>query len=167
MCPNALMHPLLNSRKTTRILMLVKTVTFWISNLRVLMVFYFLALWRRAFYFLFEVPILCISLLNVTDPISSTHEVGLLVGLLVVRVRFGWLSMILTDRSPETWSQDLMRLGLIDSHENSCLTRVILKKISILLKPHESSRDWVPICWLGIEWDGCLDHFPKLPRQRL
>ena len=35
-----------------------------------------------------------------------------------------------------------MRLGLNESHENSYLTRVILKKISILLKPHE--RDWDP-----------------------
>jgi hypothetical protein len=45
--------------------------------------------------------------------------------------------MISSGRSHETWSQDLMRLGLIDSHENSYLTRVILEKISILLKPHE------------------------------
>ncbi len=81
------------------------------------------------------------SLLNVTDPISSTHEVGLLVGLVVVRVHFGWFSMISTGRSPETWSQDLMRLGLIDSHENPCLTRVTLEKISISLKPHERDLD--------------------------
>jgi hypothetical protein len=65
------------------------------------------------------------SLLNVTDLISSTHVIGLLVGLLVVRVHFGQFSIISTGRSCETWSQDLMRLGLIDSHENSCLTRVI------------------------------------------
>ena len=77
------------------------------------------------------------SLLNDSDLISSTHVVGLLVGLLVVQIHFGWFSMISTGRSCETWSQDLMRLGLIDSHENFCLTRVILKKISILLKPHE------------------------------
>jgi hypothetical protein len=44
MHPNALMHPLMNSGKTTRILMLVKTATFWISNMRVLMVFSFLSL---------------------------------------------------------------------------------------------------------------------------
>ncbi len=139
--PNALMRPLLNSGKTMRILMLVKTVTFWISNLRVLMVFSFLSLRRRAFSFLFEVLVLCMSLLNVTDPISSTHVVGLLVGLLVVWVHFGWFSMMSTGRSPETWSQDLMRLGLIDSHENSHLTRVILKKISISLKSHERDRN--------------------------
>ncbi len=76
-------------------------------------------------------------LLNDTDLISSTHVVRLLVGLLLVQVHFGQFSMISTGRSLETWSQDLMRLGLNDSHENSCLTRVILKNISILLKPHE------------------------------
>ncbi len=82
------------------------------------------------------------SLLNATDLISATHVVGLLVGFLVVRVHFGWFGMISTGRSCETWSRDLMRLGLIDSHENSCLTRVILEKISISQKPHE--RDWDP-----------------------
>ena len=34
-----------------------------------------------------------------------------------------------------------MRLGLNDSHENYHLTRVILEKISILLKPHERDQD--------------------------
>ncbi len=82
-------------------------------------------------------PVLSRFLLNVTDLISSTHVVRLLVGLLVVRVHFGGFSMISTGRSRETWPQDLMRLGLNDSHENSCLTRVILEKISILLKPNE------------------------------
>jgi hypothetical protein len=117
--------------------MLVKMITFWISNLRVLVAFSFLSLWRRAFCFLFEVPILSRFLLNVTNLISSTHVVRLLVGLLVVQVHFGRFSMISTGRSCETWLQDLMRIGLNDSHENSCLTRVILKKASILLKPHE------------------------------
>jgi hypothetical protein len=65
-------------------------------------------------------------LLNVTDLISSTHVTRLLVGLLVVRVHFERISMISTGRSCETWPQDLMRLGLNDSHENSHLTRVIL-----------------------------------------
>jgi hypothetical protein len=84
------------------------------------------------------VPVLSPGLNNVTDLISSTHVVGLLVGLLVVRVHFFWrFSMISTGRSRETWSQDLMRLGLIDSHVNSRLTRVILEKISISLKPRE------------------------------
>ena len=137
MRPNALTLPLLNSGKMTRILMLVKMFTVWISNLHVLMAFSFLSLWKRAFCFLFEVPVLSRSLLNVTDLISSTHVVGLLVGLLVVQVHFGRFSMISTGRSCETWAHDLMRLGLIDSHENSRLTRVILKKISILLKPRE------------------------------
>ncbi len=82
-------------------------------------------------------PVLSRFLLNVTDLISSTHVVRLLVGLLVVQVHFGRFSMILTGRSCETWPQDLMRLGLNDYHENSRLTRVILKKISISLKPHE------------------------------
>ncbi len=50
------------------------------------MAFSFLSLWRRAFCFLFEVQVLSRSLLNVTDLISSTHVVGLLVGLLVVWV---------------------------------------------------------------------------------
>jgi hypothetical protein len=36
---------------------------------------------------------------------------------------------------------NLMRLGLNDSHENYHLTRVILEKISILLKPHERDQD--------------------------
>ncbi len=45
-------------------------------------------------------------------------------------------------RSRETWSWDLMRLGLIESHENSHLTRVILKKISISWK--HMRRDWDP-----------------------
>ncbi len=53
---------------------------------------------------------------NVTDLISSTHVVRLLVGLLVVQVHFGRFSMISTGRFCETWSQDLMRLGLNDSH---------------------------------------------------
>jgi hypothetical protein len=89
------------------------------------------------------VPVLSRSLLNVTDLISSTHVFGLLVRLLVVRVHVGQFSMISLSRSLETWSQDLMRLlGLIDSHENSCLTRVILEKISISLKPHECHRPW-------------------------
>jgi hypothetical protein len=74
---------------------------------------------------------------NVTDLISFTHGVGLLVGLLVVRVHFGRFNMISTCRSHETWLQVLMKLGLIDSHENFCLTRVILEKISISLKPRE------------------------------
>jgi hypothetical protein len=39
-----------------------------------------------------------------------------------------------TIRSCETWSRDLMRLGLIESHEKSHLTRVILEKISISRK---------------------------------
>jgi hypothetical protein len=117
--------------------MLVKMITFWISNLHVLVAFSFLSLLQRAFCFLFKVPILSRFLLNVTDLISSTHVVRLLVGLLVGRVRFGQFSMISTGRSHESWPQDLMRLGLNDSHENSHLTRVILAKISILLKPHE------------------------------
>ncbi len=45
-------------------------------------------------------------------------------------------------RSCETWSWDLMRLGLIESHENSHLTRVILKKISISQK--HMRWDWDP-----------------------
>jgi hypothetical protein len=87
--------------------------------------------------FFLKCPSYCRFLLNVTDLISSTHVVGLLVGLLVVQVHLGWFSMISTDRSCKTWSQDLTRLDLIDYHENSCLTRVILEKISILQKPHE------------------------------
>jgi hypothetical protein len=83
------------------------------------------------------VPVLSRFLLNVTDLISSTYVVRLLVGLLVVQVHFGQFSMISTDRSRETWPQDLMRHGLNNSHKNSRLTRVILEKISILLKPHE------------------------------
>ncbi len=47
-----------------------------------------------------------------------------------------------TMRSRETWSWDLMRLGLIESHENSHLTRVILVKILILRK--HTRRDWDP-----------------------
>ncbi len=45
-------------------------------------------------------------------------------------------------RSQETWSWDLMRLGLIESHENSHLTRVILEKISISQKCIR--QDWDP-----------------------
>ncbi len=47
-----------------------------------------------------------------------------------------------TLRSRETWSWDLMRLGLIESHENSHLTRVILEKISISRK--HMRWDWDP-----------------------
>ncbi len=83
---------------------LKKTITFWISNLHVLMAFSFLSLWRRALCFLFEVPVLSRSLLNGTDLISFTHVVGLLVVLLVVWVNFGRFNMISTGRSHETWS---------------------------------------------------------------
>jgi hypothetical protein len=52
-------------------------------------------------------------------------------------------------KSHETWSWDLMRLGLIESHENSHLTRVILKKISISRK--HMRGDWDPTLDLRVK----------------
>jgi hypothetical protein len=62
---------------------------------------------KKGLLFFFEVPVVSRFLLNVTDLISSTHVVrllvGLLVGLLEVQVHFGQFSMIS--------KADLMQLG--------------------------------------------------------
>ena len=87
-----------------------------VSNMRVFVAFSFRSLQRRAFCFLFEVPILSRFLLNVTDMIFYTC--GQIVSRIVRSIStFGRFSMISTCRSCETWPQDLMRLGLNESHQ--------------------------------------------------
>jgi hypothetical protein len=73
--------------------------------------------------------------------LSYLYEQGPSVYFLKCPSCLGFCQMLLSDQESDTSyigtsnsKTDLMRLGLIESHENSHLTRVILKKISIELK---------------------------------
>ncbi len=115
---------------------------------------------------------------RISTYIDCTHYLGLSVlpgrcsdiwqelnNLTTTESNTSYIGTSATMRSCETWTWDLMRLGLIESHENSHLTRVILKKISISRK--HTRQDWDPTLVLvhlslGIRYWTVLVHFSIL-----